>query len=121
MKVVNSNDENASIKIMNTNSESEIISSTFGPLFSSWGNVSEQPYTLIILNKESVKIYSHSSINNSNINLTPAAIATQSEPSGVTFSHNPFASRSKTLMALHYMRMKHARRSGGLQQEYHEM
>jgi hypothetical protein len=56
MKVVNSRDENVAIKIMNTNSESEISSSTFDPLFSSWGNVSEQPYTPDVQSADSIKL-----------------------------------------------------------------
>jgi hypothetical protein len=56
MKVVHSHDENVAIKIMNTNSESEISSSTFDPLFSSWGNVSEQPYTPDVQSADSIKL-----------------------------------------------------------------
>jgi hypothetical protein len=44
--MMNSNDENASIKIMNTNSESDMNSSTSGPSFSSWGNVGENGWRL---------------------------------------------------------------------------
>jgi hypothetical protein len=56
MKVVNRNDESVAIKIMNSNSESEIIPFTFDPLFSSWGNVSEQPYTPIVQSADSIKL-----------------------------------------------------------------
>lgn len=120
MKTMKSNDETASIKIMNANIENETSSSTSTSLFSSWGNTSEQPFTPIVRENLSITMATISCANINTTNTTPAAIATPSDIPAKTFSHNSFTSRSKTLIALHYMLMEHARRSGGLEQEYHE-
>lgn len=120
MKSLNSNDETNSIKLMNTNCEIKSNSSTSVPLFSSWGNVNESPFTPMVLNNQNETLAMINCAITKQYDTTPNEVNIQNGNVVVMPRLNAFDHRSRTLMALHYMQMKHARRSGGLQQEYHE-
>ena len=120
MKSIKNNDETTSLKIMNSNSETTPNSSTFVPLFSSWGDVDQTPFTPIVLTNQKETM----AMINCAITAQPDATFNEvnilNDIAVVMPRPNAFDKRSRTLMALHYIQMKHARRSGGLQQEYHE-
>ena len=120
MKSIKNTDETTSIKIMKTNSKTNTNSSTSVQLFSSWGDVNQTPFTPIILRNQTESLAMINCAITAQPDDTFTQVQNQNDMAVVMPRPNAFDKRSRTLMALHYIQMKHARRSGGLQQEYHE-